>query len=326
MTGLTLPILLTQNNVDIGYYSVFDGAIQQKDFFTNFIFSGSNINQYEVYLANTAEKNLYRFLDFSDYVLDWGDGTIENVTNINPIVYSHIYPTTPSAYTITMSGISPWNVNIVQKTINLPFSSVTISNPNGVAFFTPLGGSWSGTPFSYDYLFSGDSVCDTEAQSSYNFTTVPFLISGFTNSRLNDLSVYGKESNLLKGKFIPYIQVTGSSGTVGYVSGYSDNSISYVISGVTYIDFFNGGITLGSPTLTVFFLESSGITSDSIICTAITKNEVLLNVISDTEIQSDVYIERGKISPLESVNRLGEVDNIGDLEKYGYKFFNILKT
>ncbi len=326
MTGLTLPILLTQNNVDIGYYSVFDGAIQQKDFFTNFIFSGSNINQYEVYLANTAEKNLYRFLDFSDYVLDWGDGTIENVTNINPIVYSHIYPTTPSAYTITMSGISPWNVNIVQKTINLPFSSVTISNPNGVAFFTPLGGSWAGTPFSYDYLFSGDSVCDTEAQSSYNFTTVPFLISGFTNSRLNDLSVYGKESNLLKGKFIPYIQVTGSSGTVGYVSGYSDNSISYVISGVTYIDFFNGGIILGSPTFTVFFLESSGITSDSIICTAITKNEVLLNVISDTEIQSDVYIERGKISPLESVNRLGEVDNIGDLEKYGYKFFNILKT
>jgi hypothetical protein len=325
MTGLTLPILLTQNNVDIGYYSVFDGAIQQKDVFTNFIFSGSNINQYEVYLTNTAEKDLYRFLNFYDYILDWGDGTIETVNTIDPFIYSHIYSTIPSAYTITMSGISPWNVNIVQKTINLPYSSVTISNPNGTAYFIPLGGSWSATPFSYDYLFSGDSICDTETQASYNFTTVPFLVSGYTNSRLNDLAIYGKENDLLLGKFNPYIQVTGTSGTIGYVSGYGENFISYVISGVTYIDFFNGGISLGRPTLTTFFLESSGITSDSIVCTALTKNEVLLNVISETEIQSDVYIERGKISPLESIMRLGEIDNVGDLEKYGYKFFNLIK-
>jgi hypothetical protein len=49
-------------------------------------------------------------------------------------------------------------------------------------------------------------------------------------------------------------------------------------------------------------------------------------VISETEIQSNVYVERGKLSPLESMMRLGEVDNVGDLEKYGYKFFNILNS
>jgi hypothetical protein len=326
MTGLTLPILLTQNNVDIGYYSVFDGTIQQKDFFTNFIFSGSNINQYEIYLANTSEKNSYSYLNFSNYILDWGDGTTQTVNDINPLIYSHIYPTTPSAYTITMSGISPWNINIVQKTINLPFSGATIPNPNGIAFFTPLGGSWSGTPISYDYLFSGDSICDTEAQASYNFTTVPFLITGYTNSRLNDLRVYGKESELLGGKYKPYEEVNGSSGVVGYVSGYGENFVSYVISGVTYIDFFDGDITSVIPLFTIFFVESSGITSNSIVCSALTKNEVLLNVISETEIQSNVYVERGKISPLESLMRLGEVDNFGDLQKYGYKFFNILKS
>lgn len=318
MTGLTLPILLTQNTVDVGFYSVFDGAIQQKDFFTNFIFSGSAINQYQVFLSNTSERNLFSFLNFSTYVLDWGDGTIENVDSINPFVYSHIYPTAPSTYTISLSGISPWNINVVEKTIYLPSSGVTIPNPNGTAYFIPLGGSWSGTPFEYDYIFSGDSVCDTELQASYNYTNVPFLVSGYTTSRLSDLSVYGPKTNLLQGKYKQYLQVTGSSGTVGTVSGATPESVSYIISGITYIDYSNG--------LTIFFVESSGITSDSIICTAITKNEVLLNVVSEPEIQSNLYVERGKQSPLESIMRLGEVDNIGDLEKYGYKFFNILNT
>ena len=38
MTGLTIPVLFTQNTVDVGYYSVFDGAIVQKDVICNFIF------------------------------------------------------------------------------------------------------------------------------------------------------------------------------------------------------------------------------------------------------------------------------------------------
>jgi hypothetical protein len=318
MTGLTIPIFLTQNTIDIGYYSVFDGAIQQKDFFTNFIFSASNINQYEVFLSNTSELNLFTFLNFVDYQLDWGDGTVQSVGSINPFVYSHVYPASPGVYTITMSGISPWNINIIEKTIVLPNSGTTMTNPNGTAYFIPLGGSWAGTPFMYDYIYQGDAICDTELQASYNYTSVPFLVSGYTSSRLSDLSVYGKKSELYQGKYKQNIEVTGSSGTVGVVSGATSEYVSYVISGVTYLDFNDG--------TTVFFVQSSGITSDSIVCSALTKNEVLLNVISDAEIQSDVYVERGKTSPLESMMRLGEVDNVGDLEKYGYKFFNILNS
>ena len=66
MTGLTIPILLTETTMDVGYYSVFDGAISQQDVFTNFIFSGSNINQYEVFLTNTSLRNKYNFLNFSE--------------------------------------------------------------------------------------------------------------------------------------------------------------------------------------------------------------------------------------------------------------------
>jgi hypothetical protein len=56
------------------------------------------------------------------------------------------------------------------------------------------------------------------------------------------------------------------------------------------------------------------------------KNELLLGIIDDAEVQSNIFIERGKNSALERIERLGEVDNIGDLEKYGYKFFEIINT
>ena len=43
----------------------------------------------------------------------------------------------------------------------------------------------------------------------------------------------------------------------------------------------------------------------------------------DPEIQNGVFIERGKYSAFEGLQRLGEVDNIGDLERYGYNYFKI---
>ncbi len=36
LTGLTIPILFTQTATDFGYYSVFDGAVLQKDVINNF--------------------------------------------------------------------------------------------------------------------------------------------------------------------------------------------------------------------------------------------------------------------------------------------------
>ena len=53
-----------------------------------------------------------------------------------------------------------------------------------------------------------------------------------------------------------------------------------------------------------------------------TKDEALLNVVFQPDVQSNIFIERGKNSALERTERLGEVDNIGDLRRYGYGFFN----
>tara|TARA_R100000697_G_scaffold2127_3_gene4832 strand:+ start:38157 stop:40646 length:2490 start_codon:yes stop_codon:yes gene_type:complete len=53
------------------------------------------------------------------------------------------------------------------------------------------------------------------------------------------------------------------------------------------------------------------------------KEEVLMNVCQPTEIQSEVFIERGKQSVFETNQRLGEVTTIGGLIIYGYGFYNI---
>ena len=58
---------------------------------------------------------------------------------------------------------------------------------------------------------------------------------------------------------------------------------------------------------------------------AITKEEVLINVCQEVEIQSELFINRGKQSVFESSQRMGEIETIGGLEIYGYGFYQINK-
>jgi len=48
-----------------------------------------------------------------------------------------------------------------------------------------------------------------------------------------------------------------------------------------------------------------------------------LKVIDQAQVQTNVFVERGKNSAYERVMRMGEVDNLGDMINYGYGFFNV---
>ena len=319
LTGLTIPILLTETANDIGYYSIFDGAVTQKETISNFLFSATTTSPYKVYFYNTSDTEFKKYLSFSNYTVDWGDGTpVQTVTNVSPNNYFHSYSSS-GVYTIVLSGASPWGYNVVKKDVTVPYSTATISNPNGTAYFLPRGGSWSGVPLMYDYIFHGDENCDSGPPIT-DFTTTPFIVSGYTDSTINDLRVYGNKSLLLGGKFNVGVNVTGDNGVEGVVHGPSSDGLytAYTINDIDYYDYSDG--------TTIFVVESSGITEDMVVCSAMTKNDVLMGMIDDAEIQSNVFVERGKMSGLESMERIGEVDNVGDLEKYGYKFFNIIKT
>jgi hypothetical protein len=319
LTGLSVNLLLIQNTVDIGYYSVFDGAILQKEVLTNFLFSADTITDplgYSYYFYNTSDIEFAKFLQQSTYVIDWGDGSPQQPIT-SPLPVFHQYPSGNNVYTITLTSYSPWGISYVEKDVVVPFTGTTIPNPNGTAFFVPAGGGWSATPISYDYIFTGDSNTNINDFYSYNYTTIPFLITGYTESSISELIQYGPVSSLIGGKYV-YGPVTGNTGQVGEFIGPDPSGIytAYTLGNITYYDYED---------FTIYVVESSGFTQNDLILSAITKNEALLNVVDELQVLSNVYVERGVYAPLESVMRLGEVDSVGDLEKYGYGFFNVEK-
>jgi hypothetical protein len=314
---LSINLFFQQTAVDIGYYSVFDGAVLQKDVITNFIVSADTITDplgYTFLFYNTSDTELVKFLSLVNFSVDWGDGFSQPLISPSPL--QHTFPSGYGVYTVKLTANSPWGISYVEKDVVVPFTGTTIPNPNGVATFVPAG-ICSGTPISYDFIFSGDSNWNINDFYSYNFTSIPFPVSGYTTSTLSDLIQYGPATNLIGGKF-KFGPVTGSTGVVGEFLGFGPNNeyTAYTINDITYLDYRD---------YTVYLVQSSGYTQNDLILSAITKNEVLLNVIDQPQILTNVYVERGKYAPLESVMRLGEVDNLGDLEKYGYKFFNVVK-
>jgi hypothetical protein len=309
LTGLTIPILIEQSINDLGYYSDFDGFIGQQDIVTNFVFSGNPLSPYNVVVYNTAGYNFQSYLSMSSYKINWGDFSETSTLGIQTLSQAHTYATVPQTYTITFTQTNPWGITEVKKQVTLPFTGVTVDNMLGEITFTQQGGNWSGIPISYDYIFTGDSENNIQSQLSSNFTQVPFILTGYTNSSLKQLKRWGPQSYS-----IGYILSLGGQ-SIGYVSETTPTYTAYTINDINYIDFNDGK--------TVFIVSSSGVTSNDIVASAITKNEVLLEFVMDPEIQTDILIERGIYSAFESLERLGEVDNIGDLERYGYGFFKI---
>ena len=312
LTGLTVNILLTQSAVDAGYYTPFDGAVMQKDVVSNFIFSSTTSDAYRVYVYNTSSE-FQKFLDLSRYVINWGDGSqLQAVTAYTPNSISHVYPSANKTYTITLTQTNPWGIIKVQKNVTLPYSAVTIYNQQGTAYFTPAGGNWFGTPVSYDYIFSGDAVNVVSAQTTNNFEQVPFIVSGVTTSRVTELSLYGNP------KYQVGVPVIKNGEIWGAITNMSAIYTAYTITGINFYDYADG--------TSIFFQESSGFTDSNLTAVPITKLESLLKVMDQPQIQTDVFLERGKNSAYERVQRLGEIDNLGDLLNYGYGFFNVQKA
>jgi len=317
LKNVSIPILLRESAVDCGYYSPFDGAVLQKNVVANFLFSATTGSPMTYYVYNTSDQ-FQKFLDLSAYRVDWGDNSPkQTITTYAPNSINHTYPTPPvgttKKYKITLEQINPWGVTTVTKTISVPFANVTVFNPQGECFFAPSYGNWIGTPVSYDYIFSGDAENNVQDQVSSNYVSIPFTVSGLTKSRINELKPYG---NLTINQRLN-LPIINNGVLWGSITNVNSNFTAYTIQDTNYIDYSDG--------MTIFYQPSSGLTAENLTAQPITKNETLLKAIDQPQIQTDVYIERGKNSAYERVQRLGEVDNLGDMINYGYGFFNVVK-
>lgn len=310
LTNMSVPILLRQTATDVGYYSPFDGAVLQKDVVTNFLFSSTTEQPYSWNVYNTSDQ-FQKFLELSAYNVDWGDGSPkQTISEYTPNSITHTYPSTTKEYTITLQQTNPWGVTKVSKKINVPYTNVVINNPNGEAFFAPSSGNWIGTSVSYDYIFSGDAVNEVSAQTSNNYVTIPFTVSGITKSRINELALYGSP------KFQVGVPVISNGQIWGAITDMNNIFTAYTVNETHYYDYSDG--------TSIFFVQSSGLTKNNLTEVPITKDEVLLKVIDQPQVQTNVFMERGKNSAYERVMRLGEVDNLGDMINYGYGFFNVV--
>jgi hypothetical protein len=311
LIDLSIPVLLKQDYEDIGYYSPFDGYISQLFEDVNFTFTASTETPFDVLIYNTSKSGT-TYLQNATYIVDWGDSTpVENVELYIPESIPHSYADVGinTGYTITMTGFTTIGSYVIKKNIQIPFVDIPNTNPYGTISFASNNNSWSATPTSQNFIEIMDSLNNITDQSSWNFVDVPYIVSGFTKSRLEELKVYGLN---------PYINdlvINLPDGTTGVVTSQSPEYTGYTINDQSYIDFSAG--------TSVFIAQSYGFWEVNLTATTITKMEYLMNVIEQPIIQSNVFIERGKTSGMENFRRIGEVNNTGSLRTYGYKFFDV---
>ena len=131
-----------------------------------------------------------------------------------------------------------------------------------------------------------------------------------TKSRITELALYGTPQYQVGVPVISNGQIWGA------ITDINPIYTAYTINGTDYYDYSDG--------LSIYFQQSSGLTQNNLTAVPITKDEVLIKVVDQAQIQTDVFVERGKNSAYERIQRLGEVDNLGDLINYGYGFFNVV--
>lgn len=180
----------------------------------------------------------------------------------------------------------------------------------------------------------------------YNYGN--FSISGNTDSKIEDVSSYDYNEKFKVGfdinaeAYINYANVlingVDKVVSVGEPTIYAINANNDVYigsdaqtTGIKYQDYSAitrsvkiDGIETTVP-LTIFSYISEGYNETNLSLSAITKEEYLFGIISKPEIESDVFIERGVTSVFEPHLILSEINNLGELTRYGNGYYNIRK-
>lgn len=128
VSGLTIPILLTQDLDNIGVYDKFDGNVIQRDFLNNVVYAANGATGVDIYFTGDLDRYALATGQFN-FVVDWGDGSATENLVINGVDQSpltHNYATPPVSWTITISYEAEWGTTITRKTITLPIGPLNV--------------------------------------------------------------------------------------------------------------------------------------------------------------------------------------------------------
>jgi len=155
-------------------------------------------------------------------------------------------------------------------------------------------------------------------------TITPILnypqVTGTSTSRLAELRKY-TITNVFSKQYI-----TGGTTTTDGVDVPNSNtgsSITYYLGGIKYVDVITGA----SSGITFNYFIPQGITSANFINVPYYKNPNKENIISQPNIDDDVFISRQQVSAFDKNYRLEYIKNLSDLTTYaGGNFFNIVNN
>ena len=248
VSGATVTLCLTEDFNDIGVYTPFDGMMLQRDVVTNFLYTGDG---YSITVFNSSDFQFKKFLEFSDYVLNWGDGNPTANLSIGTPSATNTYAPNSTGYTITLEQINPWGTVYVSKHISVPytmnypsagnmFGTIELKPPG---FETPIGCS----SIFQDYIFSGDSnpdVMDHFSSAQGNFgVSIPFYITGESESHLTILQNWGPNMYVVGVG----VDLNGDGTGDGIIHYITDIATGYTINDIFYVD-TSGGTTFSGYT------------------------------------------------------------------------------
>jgi hypothetical protein len=290
-----IPVFLDSSVDEMGVMVSFDGDMEQIEQLCNFTYkqSGSTITIY-----NSVNPDKLRKITEQTFTINWGDGTTSGLTVNSGIVGSNLPSvvktyTGSTQYTITISSSTPWSTEVLKKTITVPSQYETIDNPFGTFTGMTIPAYTNITGQTQDYLN------DLEYTNNTGYTTFTYMAIG--GSRIGELRQYGTTvfTGLTSGSF------SGSLFT------------GYTIDNLSYRDFEDG--------YTMITGNTTGYTKEEVFNKVITRNEHFLGFIDDPQVYSDIFVERGKQGVMENNLRLGEIDNMDELEIYGNGYFKVRK-
>lgn len=299
-TGITyqLPIFLESSVDEMGIMVGFDNEIEQIEQFCNFTYAGNNDT---ITIYNTLNTNRLKTTINSVFTISWGDGEPDTEL-VMPTVYdanlpytSHTYTIIGTTYNIEITVDSPWKVQKLKRNIYLPITGETFPTDLGTLTFTVPYSNPPVTGVTQDYLQDYRTLT-----GNTNNSIISFLAVG--KSRIDEFRLYGVNAI--------YSGVTTGHTDAGDYTGYT-------IDDLFYMDYDDGYTYITGCT--------SGYTHEELYYGMITRDEHLIGFLDTPQIYSDIFVERGKQGVLERNIRLGEIDNVGELEIYGSGFFNVKK-
>jgi hypothetical protein len=326
--NFVIPVVLESNADEMGVMSSFDGNMEQVEQLVNFTYkvSGSVVTVY-----NTVNPDKLRKIVDQEFRINWGNGTSSFISTNKGILYSN-FPTasytytTTGSYTLNLSLDSPWSKEKINKNITIPNTGSVVQNILGTCtgFTVPSDGSFLNYLNDYEYSNTGYTATPNK----------PFKFMAIGQSRIGEFRRYGET--------VPRGVDSGSLSDGTKYTGYTINELYYMdrqdgftqitgsvpnyrfgpTSGYTY------EIT-GNTINTIPYVTTTGNTTqfatEYVINHMLTRNEHFIGFIDDPSVYSDIFVERGRQGVMEPNLRLGEIDNMRELDVYGNGYFKVRK-